>query len=522
MLRFVMIPLLCAGLCHAQGNAPLSRELFIQARQHFEKQQWEAARSAAIRALELDPRLADAEVMLGLIASVKGQFDTAEHHFKRALSIQPGNSQAKGYLGSTYLQLKRYPEAARLLKEVIAADPGNATANYNLGLIALVQEKPAEAVSFFQKVLSGNPKDVPALTGVLECRLLLKQSAAARECAANLERLLTPSDPALLRVASLLLVHEQYDPATTILERVRQVYPASYDVNYNLALGYVRSGKYDRAMQVLQPFLTGPNAAEAYSLLAQVRDKLQLKEQALAAYQQAAELEPASEEYRFEHASAVLQYLSIDAAVAAFSKGAADFPKSWRMRVGLGSAFYLAGRYEDCARALLEAVRLEPRAKAAYYLLGKAYESAEPQQPAIREAFKAYLSTRPRDPWAFYHYGAMLFLQAQAGSGIGFDSAKSFLGTALALKPQFAEAHLQMGIIEQAEGHLPEAARSLERAVRANPDLPNPHYRLGLVYQRLGNVEQSKAELQLFGKLKEAGAAQEREAVIRSIGQDIR
>jgi tetratricopeptide (TPR) repeat protein len=520
MLRLLMIPLLCAGFCHAQAARPGARELFLQARQHFEKQQWEAARAAAGRALELDPGLADAEVMLGLIDSVKGEFGPAERHFRRALSIQPDNHYAKGYLGSTCFQLKRYAEAARLLKEVVAADPGNATANYNLGLVSLAQGKPVEALPFFQKVLSANPADIAALTGILECRLLLKQPVAVRETVSKLERLLPPSDPSLLRVASLLLVHEQYEPATAILERVRQAHPESFDVNYNLALGYVRSGKFERAAQLLEPFLAGPNAAEANSLTAQVRDRLQLKEQALAAYQKAAELEPANEEYRFGHASAVLQYLSIDGALAGFSKATSDFPKSWRMKVGLGSALFLAGRYEECARALLDAVRVEPRAAPAYYLLGKVYESAGQQQTTIRETFKAYLKTRPRDAWAFYHYGVMQYLEQEARSGTAFEPAKTQLKTALSLKPDFAEAHLQMGIIAQAEGNLQEAARSLEKAVGANPDLPTPHYRLAQVYQRMGDAGKSRTEFQLFSKLKERGAEQERQAVLRSLGRD--
>ena len=511
--------LLCASLSQAQPNqqTPKAEDLFLQARQHFENQEWEKARAAATKALQINPRLADAEVMLGLIASIEEQFSSAEKHFLRAISLQPGNDLARGYLASTYLQQKRYPEAVRAFRKVLSRNPKNQAANYNLGLIALIQEKPAEARTYFEQVRRQNPEDIPALTGILECQLLLKQTDAARQVTAQLEGLLPVQDPRLFRIATMLALYQQYDPAIAILERVRQVYPQSHDVIYNLALGYVRSGKYDRAAQVLEPLLGQPGAADAYSLLAQTQEKLQLQEQALRAYQRASELEPGNEDYRFDHAYALLQYVPGDAAITAFSSAAHDFPKSWRMRVGLGSAYYLAGRYSEAAAALLEALKLDPAAKVAYYLLGKAYESAGDGQAAIREAFRTYLEKEPRDPWAYCHYGTILYLQAQKEPTQDFDAAKSCLSKALALNPDLAEAHLQMGIIEQAEGRLQESVQSLEKATRINPDLPASHYRLAQVYQRLGNKESSKAEFDLFEKLKADTAAQEKQEVVQSL-----
>ncbi len=511
--------LLCASLSQAQPEAesPKAGELFLQARQHFDRQEWGKAKVAATRVLQADPRFADAEVMLGLIASMEKEYGSAEQHFVRALSLQPGNNLAQGYLASTYLQQKRYTEAARAFRKVLIRDPKNQAANYNLGLIALIQEKPAEALNYFERVSRQNPDDIPALTGILECQLLLKQIDAALQLTRKLEALLPPKNPGLFRIATMLALYQQYDPAIAILERVRQVYPRSIDVSYNLALAYFRAGKYDRAAQVLEPLLNQPAAAEAYSLLAQAREKLQLREQALQAYERAVELEPGNEDYRFDYAYALIQYVPGDAAITALSSAARDFPKSWRMRAGLGSAYYLAGRYDDAAVALLEAIQLEPSAKVAYYLLGKAYEAAGNRQADIRAAFKAYLEKGPQDPWAYCHYGTMLYLEAQTELTPDFAAAKACLSKALALAPDFAEAHLQTGIIEQAEGRLAESVRSLESATRINPSLPAPHYRLGQVYLRLGNKERSKAEFDLFEKLKASSSDQEKEQVVQSM-----
>src|SRR5213593_4825309 len=96
------------GSTTASGEA---ESWFKQAQQYFEKQQWEESRSAAMKALEIDPALADAEVLLGLAATAQARLHEAERHLLRAVSLQPQNDRAQGYLALVYLQQKRLAEA---------------------------------------------------------------------------------------------------------------------------------------------------------------------------------------------------------------------------------------------------------------------------------------------------------------------------------------------------------------------------------------------------------------------------
>src|SRR6202171_2194192 len=81
-------------------------------RQFFESRQLDHAQTAAEKAAAADPRMGDAEILLGLIATVRTQFGEAEKHFSRAVALEPKNYQAHAYLGSTYLQQKRLSDAA--------------------------------------------------------------------------------------------------------------------------------------------------------------------------------------------------------------------------------------------------------------------------------------------------------------------------------------------------------------------------------------------------------------------------
>ena len=516
LLPFLLV--VSVFLPSSQSTTPSieAQSWFQQAQQHFEKQEWDKSRLAAAKALEINPTLADAEVLLGLVATAQARLPEAEKHLRRAVSLQPRNDRAQGYLASVYLQEKRFAEASQAFQKVLKLNPSNQAASYNLGLIALIQEKSAEALPYFEKVHQTDPSDVAALIGMLESQLLLKRQPDARLSTQKLKALLKPQDPRFFQVSTLLALHGEFTSALPLMEQVRQVFPQSYDVNYNLALAYFRSKNPDKAAETLQSLLSQHPRAEAYNLLASVEETRQHYLEGVRAYQKAAELEPGNEDYRYDYANELLQHRTNQEAIVLFATGVRDFPKSWRLRLGLGCAYYLAGKFDEAAQALLETVKVEPTIKLAYFFLGKTYESAESFQPAIRETFKAYLGRNPDDPWAYYHYGNILYLRAQLDPQPDSQPAKSNLNRALVLKPDFAEAYLQLGIILQQEGQLKESIPLLNRAIQSNPRLAAAHYRLAIAYKRLGENDRAKPEFDLYEKFKaESQTEQEKQKVIQ-------
>ena len=521
-MKFLLPALAFSSFLYAAGGEPQdARFWFTQALQAYQQRDWERANNAALKALQVNPRLADADVLLGLIATAKSQFTTAERWFRKAVALQPGNDRTHAYLGSTYLQLKRFGDADQAFHNALELNPANQSANYNLGLIALMRKRPAEALPRFEAVLRVNAGDLAALIGVFESELLLARKQAARRTAQEIETLVDPGSPELTQVATMLALHADYETALPMLERAHKAHPDSYDLSYNLALAYFHSSQYDRAAEVLQPLLTQPRRAEVYSVMGSVEEARGRPAEAVHCYQVASSSEPGSETYRFDYANALLQHQGAQAALPVFTAGVQDFPSSWRLYLGLGSSYYLAGRYEDAAQSLLKAVALKPDARLAYFLLGKAYEPATSHQAAIASTFKSYLSGGVNDPWAEYYYGLMLYLNARAERGADFSDAKLHLQRALALNPRFAEAHLQSALIAEAEGRLQDSLHSLEQAVRMDPALAAAHYRLALAYQRFGEKEKAMVEMELFKNLKD-GQAGEQNAVLRSLSSQTR
>jgi tetratricopeptide (TPR) repeat protein len=494
--RAVGIAMLCSVFAIAFQNSQ-ARRYFEQARQSFEERKWDDAQAAAANALAADPGMGDAEILQGLIATIRSQFAEAEKHFARAVALEPRNYQAHAYLGSTYLQQKRLAEAAGAFRKVLELNPGNVAANYNLGLVALAQGSPAEALLLFDKVTHASPGDVPALIGILESQLMLHSTGDAHETTRQLEMLLDHRDPRLFQVATLLAQHGESAAAIPLMDRVRAAFPQSYDVSYNLALACFQAAQYDRAAEVLRMLIGVQGTAEAFDLLGMVEERRTDAGSAERAFLEATRREAANEDYRFNYGNSLVQHGKLGMGVEAFRTAVSDLPRSWKLRIGLGSTCYLAGDYQDAAEALLEAVQLKPGSATAYFLLGEAYDSAQRFQSAIEAAFISYLKSAPRDPWAYYHYAAI-----QYGRG-DHQAAEANLSQALRLNPDFAEAHLELGLISLAQGKVERGVSALEKAVSLDPQLAAAHYRLGLAYQRIGNAPRAKEELDRFRALKD-------------------
>ena len=140
--------------------------------------------SAVRRALELDPNLAEAHILLAGMAQEQWRWAEAETEYRRALELNPNDSD--GYaglagwllcqgrmdealalaerareldrLGSTtsdiawiLFQSRRYEEAVRELRSSLAVGPNDAGALWTLGFTLVLKGQPNEAIPLLEK-----------------------------------------------------------------------------------------------------------------------------------------------------------------------------------------------------------------------------------------------------------------------------------------------------------------------------------------------------------------------------------
>ncbi len=115
-------------------------------------------RSAAIKALELDPLLAEAHAAMGYVYSREFDWPNADQSFRRAIELNPTLTQNYTLYSRTTLRaLGRLAEAERLLQTAVRADPLSLSIQSELAGAQLDIGRYDEAVETFRRVRAVDP-----------------------------------------------------------------------------------------------------------------------------------------------------------------------------------------------------------------------------------------------------------------------------------------------------------------------------------------------------------------------------
>ena len=246
--------------------------------------------------------------------------------------------------------------------------------------------------------------------------------------------------------------------------------------------------------------------------------------EAVREYQRAAEAEP-SETHLFDWGAELLKHRAFEPAEAVFTKGNRLFPRSLRMWLGLAAANYARGSYDQAAARFFAACDLEPENPQPYMFLGKTQASEIAQLPGYLERMKRFASRHPENAWASYYYAASLWKQREGPDDLATaQRTQELLERAIGIDPVLGAAYLLTGIVYAAQSDYARARGAYEKAIAASPELEEAHYRLGLVYQRLGEKEKAAKELAAYDQMsrQSAEAAQRERAQIRQFVYELR
>lgn len=187
-----------------------------------------------------------------------------------------------------------------------------------------------------------------------------------------------------------------------------------------------------------------------------------------------------------------------DAAQTEFEQAIRYAPNSSESYYDLGKLFSIQDNWLAARKQYEEAVRLDPAYIEAIDSLGFAQEALGDDAAALQTYQKAIALNEER-------HGT--FVAAQVNLSAYYnrtgDPAKAldYAKGALELDPKSDSAWFQKGRAEEHQGHLQEAADSLNHAVALNPRSSSYYYVLSGIYRRLGNLEESKKALESFTRL---------------------
>jgi len=248
-------------------------------------------------------------------------------------------------------------------------------------------------------------------------------------------------------------------------------------------------------------------AADSHRLLG---DRAEHSGDPLAAvreYEQAVRLDPGEQNY-FAWGTELLLHRAIKPAAEVFARGSAAHPKSARMLAGLGAALYASGAYVDAARRVCEASDLQPADPTPYLFLGKMEKAAPDPLPCVVEKLARFTHDQPANALGNYYYAVALWKQSRGPENSpASQQAEALLQMAVTADPKLDAAYVQLGILYAAQGNPSQAIRAYKKAIEANSQSSEAHYRLALAYKRMGEDLKSEQQMQLYKQAAKTEAA---------------
>lgn len=463
-----------------------------------------AAIGEAKAAIALKPTFDEARLALGIMLQQRGDTAAAVSQYRLILKNNPRSAEAHNWLGVAYMQQNRLADAATSFRAAIRLKPDFVRAYNNLGS-TLAQAGDIQAgIEAFQGGLKYAPDDL---------RLRLNLGTALR----------TKGDAG---------------GAIEQFEFVLKQDPGNPEVHHQLGLAWREKGDLDRAVREFETSLRlDPEYRDGYYVLGQT-----LRQMAPARKSGGA----SGETQRLINAGIEAgKSGDLKRAIAHLTKAAQTNPGLAEAHFHLGAALWYSGEKAGAVEELDAAMRLNPAAAEAYALRALAYRDASDLESARRMLQRA-IAIQPQFQAGYFDLGVIflrlsdfqhalgqfeagLNVPAAAGpppdlelaikelgaapglsrsaeahailarmlgmGGAGSKAVLTELQEAVRLRPDFAEAHNQTGLVHLQAGDDAQAIAAFRQAIKIRPEYADAHANLGATLTPT-DVDESIRELQ--------------------------
>lgn len=316
--------------------------------------------------------------------------------------------------------------------------------------------------------------------------------------------------------------------AIAAYKKATQLDPKWFEAQQNLGLALAKSGDLNTAAAALKiavtlkPTVGGQQAlAGAWLSLAQVIEESQ-PQGSIAAYQKAAELDPANSEAQLgaarmaersgNAAAAEQQYLklaeagnneSIEQLISLYlkQKRFADAeswlhkyisanPQNAAAQLQLGKLLAAEGKSQEAIAALEPVYKSSPEPKLAAELANLYLEAR--QYPAAADLLRQLIAQNPNDAQLYLEYGSALMHQLKC------PEAQTVLLKAVQLKPDLVEAYADLAYAAEQNKNYELTIRVLDARAKLQPETPATLFLRATAYDNLRMYKPAATNYKLF------------------------
>jgi TolB-like protein/Tfp pilus assembly protein PilF len=212
------------------------------------------AREAALKALELDPSLAEAHVSLGLVATCYDwNRQAAKKHFEKALELDPNSMNAHRSI-EMYLALLegKYEEGIAHLERAQELDPLNIHVKARLGYMYYYLRDYDSAIERFNEVVDFDPNNPLGHLGLRESYIGIGMNDKAVAEGEKVLNLGMRSDAAIGGLGFFYGLAGKKDEALELLSELEARSDKGYVSSFWVAAIYNGLGEMDKAFECLE------------------------------------------------------------------------------------------------------------------------------------------------------------------------------------------------------------------------------------------------------------------------------
>jgi tetratricopeptide (TPR) repeat protein len=144
-----------------------------------------------LKALEVDPTVAQAHVNLISLYGRTGRPDKAEEHYRAALRVESVLAEAHYNYGVLLVAARRYTDAADAFRQTLDVNPFHAQAHNNQAALLAQQGKLEEAAAHYRQAVANDPQH---RTARFSLGRVLVALGRPREAVEQFRRILLPED----------------------------------------------------------------------------------------------------------------------------------------------------------------------------------------------------------------------------------------------------------------------------------------------------------------------------------------
>lgn len=308
-----------------------------------------------------------------------------------------------------------------------------------------------------------------------------------------------PSDAEPLAHLGLLEARqEHYEKAIGYYRKAMAIAPKMTALRPNLGLAYFKNGDYKQAIEMFQPLQKAQPDDQRLTLL------VGMSYFGLGEYAQATP-------YLKREAAHDTQNLTLQLTLAHSCLFAHEYQcvlDAFHQIVALNAesaeADMLVGEALDemkdpvgAQREFRAAIAVNPKEPNVHFGLGYLLWT-KGQYPEAAEQFQAELDNNPK------HTQAMLYLADSQLQNNKPDPALPLIQKVIALVPDNAMAHRDLGVLLADRGENETAIAELQKAIHLRPGDVNAHYRLARLYRAMGRKDEANAEFKKVSGLNKA------------------